>query len=83
MKLNRRLRTQTKINSLLIDGEALLKQGFHGAKQVQTKNGSVGTIFHFINTNYTFKLVIKIISYSLRNYFLERPLRGSNPRLSS
>ena len=50
MKLNRRLRTQTKINSLLIDGEALLKQGFHGAKQVQTKNGSVGTIFHFINT---------------------------------
>ena len=34
----------------MIDGEALLKQGFHGAKQVQTKNGSVGAIFHFINT---------------------------------
>jgi 5'-3' exonuclease len=39
-----------KINSLLIDGEALLKQGFHGTKQVQTKNGSVGAIYHFINT---------------------------------
>jgi DNA polymerase-1 len=50
MKLNRKSPTQTKINSLLIDGEALLKQGFHGAKQVQTKNGSVGTIFHFVNT---------------------------------
>lgn len=49
MKLNRRSLTQTKINSLLIDGEALLKQGFYGAKQVQTKNGSVGAIFHFIN----------------------------------
>jgi DNA polymerase-1 len=35
---------------LLIDGEGLLKQGFYGAKQVQTENGSVGTIFHFINT---------------------------------
>lgn len=41
---------QQKINVLLIDGECLLKQGFHGTKQVQTKNGSVGTIFHFINT---------------------------------
>lgn len=50
MKLNRRSPIQTKINSLLIDGEALLKQGFHGAKQVQTKNGSVGAIFHFVNT---------------------------------
>jgi DNA polymerase-1 len=50
MKLNRPLPTRTKINSLLVDGEALLKQGFHGAKQVQTKNGSVGTIFHFVNT---------------------------------
>lgn len=39
-----------KINTLLIDGESLLKQGFYGAKQVQTKNGSVGSIFHFINT---------------------------------
>jgi 5'-3' exonuclease len=34
----------------LIDSEGLLKQGFHGAKQVQTENGSVGAIFHFINT---------------------------------
>ena len=50
MKLNRKSPTQTKINSLLIDGEALLKQGFYGAKQVKTKNGSVGTIFHFVNT---------------------------------
>lgn len=39
-----------KVNTLLIDGESLLKQGFYGSKQVQTKNGSVGTIFHFINT---------------------------------
>jgi 5'-3' exonuclease len=50
MKLNRRSPIRTRINSLLIDGEALLKQGFHGAKQVQTKNGSVGAIFHFVNT---------------------------------
>lgn len=50
MKLNRPLPTRTKINSLLVDGEALLKQGFYGAKQVQTKNGSVGAIFHFVNT---------------------------------
>jgi DNA polymerase I len=50
MRLNRRLPTQTRINSLLIDGEALLKQGFHGTKQLQNKNGSVGTIYHFINT---------------------------------
>ena len=50
MKLNRKSPTRTRINCLLIDGEALLKQGFHGAKQVQTKNGSVGAIFHFINT---------------------------------
>ena len=38
------------INTLLIDGEGLLKQGFYGTKQVQMKHGSVGTIFHFINT---------------------------------
>jgi 5'-3' exonuclease len=38
------------INTLLIDGEGLLKQGFHGAKQIQTKNGSIGTIYHFVNT---------------------------------
>lgn len=49
MKLVRRSNTPM-INTLLIDGEGLLKQGFHGAKQVQTKNGSVGTIFHFVNT---------------------------------
>lgn len=39
-----------KVNSLLIDGENLLKQGFHGVKDVQTSNGSTGTVFHFINT---------------------------------
>lgn len=50
MKLNRRSPIRTRINTLLIDGEALLKQGFYGAKQVQTKNGSVGTIYHFVNT---------------------------------
>lgn len=50
MRLNRRFRTQTKINTLLIDGEALLKQGFYGTKQVKLKNGRVGTIYHFINT---------------------------------
>jgi len=50
MKLSNRSPIQKKINSLLIDGEGLLKQGFHGAKQFQGKNGSVGTIFHFINT---------------------------------
>ena len=38
------------INTLLIDGEGLLKQGFHGAKQIQSKNGSIGTIYHFVNT---------------------------------
>ena len=38
------------INSLLIDGESLLKQGFHGTKQVQNEFGSVGTIYHFIQT---------------------------------
>lgn len=41
---------ETKVNTLLIDGENLLKIGFHGVKNVQTENGSVGTIFHFINT---------------------------------
>jgi len=41
---------ETKIQTLLIDGENLLKIGFHGVKNVQTENGSVGTIFHFINT---------------------------------
>jgi len=39
-----------KVNSLLIDGENLLKIGFHGTKNTQTENGSVGAIFHFINT---------------------------------
>ena len=41
---------ESKVNSLLIDGENLLKIGFHGAKSIQTEKGSVGTIFHFINT---------------------------------
>ena len=50
MKLRAKSNTQTRINTLLIDGEGLLKQGFHGVKQVQMKHGSVGTIFHFINT---------------------------------
>lgn len=48
--LRRGLSTTTKINSLLIDGEGLLKQGYYGAKQFIGKNGRVGTIFHFINT---------------------------------
>jgi len=39
-----------KLNSLLIDGENLLKIGFHGTKNTQTENGRVGTIYHFINT---------------------------------
>lgn len=41
---------ENKINSLLIDGENLLKIGFHGAKSIQTEKGSIGTVFHFINT---------------------------------
>jgi 5'-3' exonuclease len=45
MKINK-----PKVNSLLIDGENLLKIGFHGTKNTQTENGSVGAIFHFINT---------------------------------
>lgn len=36
-------------NVLLIDGESLLKQGFHGKKQIQTEAGSIGTIYHFFN----------------------------------
>ena len=53
MKINKPIRhnkVNTTINSLLIDGEYLLKQGFHGTKQLQGKEGSVGTIYHFINT---------------------------------
>jgi 5'-3' exonuclease len=51
MKINKPIRNRViKINSLLIDGEYLLKQGFHGAKHLQGKHGSVGTIFHFVNT---------------------------------
>jgi 5'-3' exonuclease len=51
MKINKPIRNRViKINSLLIDGEYLLKQGFHGAKHFQGKHGSVGTIFHFVNT---------------------------------
>jgi DNA polymerase-1 len=50
MKFKTKPKSITKINTLLIDGEGLLKQGFYGAKQVQMKHGSVGTIFHFINT---------------------------------
>ena len=55
-----------KTNSLLIDGESLLKQGFHGAKNTQGKNGSVGTIFHFINTIkrfYTDHYITKVIVF--------------------
>ena len=53
MKINKPIRNNrptTIQNTLLIDGEYLLKQGFHGTKQLQGKEGSVGTIFHFINT---------------------------------
>jgi 5'-3' exonuclease len=51
MKINKPIRHRViKINSLLIDGEYLLKQGFHGAKHLQGKHGSVGAIFHFVNT---------------------------------
>ena len=52
MKINKpaRNRRTTTINSLLIDGEYLLKQGFHGAKHTQGKHGSVGAIYHFVNT---------------------------------
>lgn len=42
--------TTATIQSLLIDGESLLKQGFYGTKQIQNENGSVGAIYHFINT---------------------------------
>ena len=37
MKINKPIRNKvnTTINSLLIDGEYLLKQGFHGAKHFQ------------------------------------------------
>lgn len=49
MKFKTKPKSITKINTLLIDGEGLLKQGFYGAKQVQTENGSVGAIFFFIN----------------------------------
>ena len=51
MKFKKKLTTRTeKINSLLIDGESLLKQGFYGSRQIKTKNGSSGAILHFINT---------------------------------
>jgi 5'-3' exonuclease len=50
MKFKTKVKSITKINTLLIDGEGLLKQGFYGAKQIQMKHGSVGAIFHFINT---------------------------------
>jgi len=52
MKINKPVRHKPRTiqNTLLIDGEYLLKQGFHGTKQLQGKEGSVGTIFHFINT---------------------------------
>jgi 5'-3' exonuclease len=51
MKINKPIRNKvTSLNSLLIDGEYLLKQGFHGAKHTQGKHGSVGTIYHFVNT---------------------------------
>lgn len=54
------------VNSLLIDGESLLKIGFHGTKQTQNEFGSVGTIYHFINTIkrfYTDYFVTKIIVF--------------------
>jgi 5'-3' exonuclease len=50
MKLKRRSIHQTTTNTLLIDGESLLKQGFYGTKDIKTHLGSVGTIYHFVNT---------------------------------
>lgn len=49
MMLRQGSSTKTRTNTLLIDGEGLLKQGFYGAKQVLTKNGRVGAIFNFIS----------------------------------
>lgn len=54
------------INTLLIDGESLLKQGFHGTKQIQTEAGSSGTIFHFFNiikTFYVKHFVTKVVVF--------------------
>lgn len=50
MKFKRPSKSPTKISTLLIDGESLLKQGFYGTKKTLTKNGRVGTIYFFINT---------------------------------
>lgn len=49
MMIIKRTATLPKINSLLIDGECLLKQGFHGTKQILSDKGHVGAIFHFLN----------------------------------
>jgi 5'-3' exonuclease len=38
-----------KINTLLIDGESLLKQGYYGTKKIQTEHGSIGAVYHFLN----------------------------------
>lgn len=44
--INKRI---VKIKTLLIDGEVLLKIGFHGTKNTITNRGRVYTIFNFLN----------------------------------
>lgn len=50
--MRRKLKPKTKrlTKTLLIDGEVLLKVGFNGTSQIQTEFGSIGTIYHFLNT---------------------------------
>jgi 5'-3' exonuclease len=38
------------VRTLLVDGNNLLKIGFHGAKNLYSKDKKVGGIFHFLNT---------------------------------
>jgi len=40
----------TAIRTLLVDGNNLLKIGFHGAKNFYSQDRQVGGIFHFLNT---------------------------------
>jgi 5'-3' exonuclease len=46
-KINDRL---VKIKTLLIDGEVLLKIGFHATRNTITERGRVQTVYHFLDT---------------------------------
>lgn len=49
-----------KPKTLLIDGEVLLKSGFSATKQIQDEFGSIGTIYHFLNTIKRFYIQYRI-----------------------